>query len=95
MLRALIRKEEDGLYEENSAPEIPLRIVARVSEENSWHVCQTELATIFCRGQASASCRLVAVGMGERSAAYDLTPHLRSHEHVHYRPRGTSFAPQR
>jgi hypothetical protein len=48
ILRALIRKEEDGLYyEENSAPEIPLRIVARISEEDSWHVCQTELTTVF------------------------------------------------
>jgi hypothetical protein len=49
-LRALIRKEEDGLYyEENSAPEIPLRIVARISEENSRQVCQTELTTVFAQ----------------------------------------------
>jgi hypothetical protein len=50
MLRALIRKEEDGLYyEEDSAPEIPLRIVARISEEDSRHVCQTELTTVFAQ----------------------------------------------
>jgi hypothetical protein len=48
VLRGLIRKEGAGLYyEENSAPEIPLRIVARISEEDSWHVCQTELTTVF------------------------------------------------
>ena len=34
-LRALIREERDGLYyEENKAPEIPLRIVSRVSEDD-------------------------------------------------------------
>ena len=49
-LRALIRKQEDGLYyEENSAPEIPLRIVARISEEDSRQVCQTELTTVFAQ----------------------------------------------
>lgn len=48
VLRALIRKEEDGLYcEENNAPEIPLRIVSRVSKEDSWQECQTELTTVF------------------------------------------------
>jgi hypothetical protein len=48
VLRALIRKEEDGLYyEEDCAPEIPLRIASRVSEEDSWQVCQTELTTVF------------------------------------------------
>ncbi len=48
VLRALIRQEQDGLYSEgNCAPEIPLRIVARISEEDSRRVCRTELATIF------------------------------------------------
>jgi hypothetical protein len=48
VLRALIRKEEHGLYyEQNSAPEIPLRIVARYSEEHSSQVCQTELTTVL------------------------------------------------
>jgi hypothetical protein len=48
ILRALIRKEEDGLYfEENSAPEIPLRIVPRISDEDSRRACQTELTTVF------------------------------------------------
>ena len=48
VLRALIRKEAGDLYyEENCAPEIPLRIVARVSEEHSWQVCQTELTTVL------------------------------------------------
>lgn len=51
-LRALIRKEEDGLYyEENSAPEIPLRIAPRISEEDSRDVCQTELTTVFAEDE--------------------------------------------
>jgi hypothetical protein len=48
VLRALIREERDGLYyEADSAPEIPLRIVARVSGQDYWRECQTELATSF------------------------------------------------
>jgi hypothetical protein len=48
VLRALIRKEKHELfYEQNSAPEIPLQIVARYSEEHSRQVCQTELTTVL------------------------------------------------
>jgi hypothetical protein len=51
-LRALIREERDGLYyEENKAPEIPIRIVSRVSEDDYRHECQTELHTIFAYDQ--------------------------------------------
>src|SRR5437870_9235126 len=47
-LRALIREEPDGLYyEAESAPEIPLRIVPRVTEGDYRHECQTELTTDF------------------------------------------------
>jgi hypothetical protein len=45
-LRALIRKEPDGLYyEADTAPEIPLRIVPRVNEDDYRRECQTELTT--------------------------------------------------
>jgi hypothetical protein len=51
-LRSLIREEKDGLYfEEDSAPEIPLRIVPRVSENDYRRECQTELANDFVFGQ--------------------------------------------
>jgi hypothetical protein len=47
-LRALIRQEPDGLYyEADSAPEIPLRIVPRVTEEDYRRERQTELTTEF------------------------------------------------
>src|SRR5712671_8236917 len=47
-LRALIREESDGLYyEADSAPEIPLRIVPRMSEDDYQRECQTELTTGF------------------------------------------------
>src|SRR6195256_5286356 len=47
-LRALIREEPDGLYyEANSAPEIPLRIVPRVTEDDYRRECQTELTFDF------------------------------------------------
>ncbi|WP_213806673.1 hypothetical protein [Granulicella sp. dw_53] len=47
-LRSLLRKERNRLYyEADSAPEIPLRIVARVSEDGYRHECQTELTTVF------------------------------------------------
>ena len=47
-LRALIREESDGLYyEADSAPEIPLRIVPRVAEDDYQRECQTELTTNF------------------------------------------------
>jgi hypothetical protein len=47
-LRALIREEADGLYyEANSAPEIPLRIVPRMTEDDYRRECGTELATVF------------------------------------------------
>lgn len=51
-LRALIREERDGLYyEENRAPEIPVRVVSRVSEEDYRRECQTELNTVFAYDQ--------------------------------------------
>jgi hypothetical protein len=47
-LRALIREETDCLhYEADSAPEIPLRIVPRVTEDDYQRECQTELTTEF------------------------------------------------
>jgi NRPS condensation-like uncharacterized protein len=47
-LRALIREEPDGLYyEADSAPEIPVRIVPRVTEVDYQRECQTELTTEF------------------------------------------------
>jgi hypothetical protein len=47
-LRALIREEPDGLYyEADSAPEIPLRIVPRLNEDDYRRECQTELTTDF------------------------------------------------
>jgi hypothetical protein len=51
-LRALIREERDGLYyEENKAPEIPLRVVSRVSEDDYQRECQNELHTVFAYDQ--------------------------------------------
>jgi hypothetical protein len=45
-LRALIREEADGLcYEADCAPEIPLRIVPRVTEDDYRRECQIELNT--------------------------------------------------
>jgi hypothetical protein len=47
-LRDLIREEPDGLYyQADSAPEIPLRIVPRVTEDDYRRECQTELTTDF------------------------------------------------
>jgi hypothetical protein len=47
-LRALIREEPDGLYYETDiAPEVPLRIVPRLSEHDSQRECRTELTTAF------------------------------------------------
>src|SRR6202035_1068140 len=51
-LRALIREEPDGLYyEADSAPEIPLRIVPRVTEEDYRRECQIEQTTGFVYDQ--------------------------------------------
>ena len=51
-LRALIREEPDGLYyEADSAPEIPLRIVPRVTEDDYQRERQTELTTDFVYDQ--------------------------------------------
>lgn len=51
-LRALIREERDGLYyEDDKAPEIPLRIITRVSEDDYRRECQTELNTVFAYDQ--------------------------------------------
>jgi hypothetical protein len=47
-LRTLIREEPDGLYyEADSAPEVPVRIVSRVTEDDYQRECQTELTTEF------------------------------------------------
>jgi len=47
-LRALIRKERDGLYyEEDCAPEVPLRVLRRVEEDNFRRESQLELTTVF------------------------------------------------
>jgi hypothetical protein len=51
-LRALIREKPDGLYYEGDcAPEIPLRIVPRVAEDDCRRECQTELTTYFAYDQ--------------------------------------------
>ena len=51
-LRALIREEPDGMYyEADTAPEIPLRIVRRVSEDDYRRECRTELTTGFAYDQ--------------------------------------------
>src|SRR5712671_6350449 len=51
-LRTLIREEPDGLYyEADSAPEIPLRILPRVSEDDYRRECQAELTTDFVYDQ--------------------------------------------
>ncbi len=47
-LRALISKERDGLYyEEDCAPEVPLRILRRVEEDDFRRESQFELTTVF------------------------------------------------
>ena len=47
-LRALLREESDGLYcEADCAPEIPLRVIPRVAEDDYRRECQTELTTVF------------------------------------------------
>jgi hypothetical protein len=47
-LRALIRDRKDGLYyEADAAPEIPLRLVRRMAEDDYRRECQTELTTDF------------------------------------------------
>ncbi len=51
-LRALIHKELDGLYyEEDCAPEIPLRIVPRTAEDTYQGECKTELTTVLAYNQ--------------------------------------------
>jgi GT2 family glycosyltransferase len=51
-LRALLRAEPDGLYyEAEGAPEIPLRIVPRVTEDDYRRECQIELHTAFSSEQ--------------------------------------------
>jgi hypothetical protein len=52
-LRALIRREPDGLYyEADSAPEVPLRIVPRLREDDYRRECQRELTTGFADDQS-------------------------------------------
>jgi hypothetical protein len=51
-LRALLRQGPDGLYyEEDSAPEIPLRIAPRATEEDYRRECHAELNTDFAADQ--------------------------------------------
>ena len=51
-LRALIRQEPDGLYyEPDSAPEIPLRILSRVTKDDYQNECELELTTAFAHNQ--------------------------------------------
>lgn len=52
VLRALVRDAPNGpYYEANCAPEIPLRILARLSEDDYRTECQSELTTPFAPGQ--------------------------------------------
>ena len=47
-LRTLIREQRDGLYyEEDCAPEIPLRIHQRVEDDDFRRESQLELTTVF------------------------------------------------
>jgi hypothetical protein len=47
-LRTLIREERDGLYyEEDCAPEVPLRVLRRVEEDDFRRESQIELTTVF------------------------------------------------
>ncbi|MBB5062856.1 condensation domain-containing protein [Granulicella mallensis] len=47
-LRMVLRKQKDGLYyEENCAPEVPLRIVPRIAEDDYKRESLTELETAF------------------------------------------------
>jgi hypothetical protein len=47
-LRALIREGRDGLYyEEDCAPEVPLRVLRRMEEEDFRRESQLELTTVF------------------------------------------------
>ncbi|WP_254063785.1 hypothetical protein [Granulicella sp. S190] len=47
-LRTLIREERDGLYyEEDCAPEVPLRILPRIEEDDFRRESQFELTTVF------------------------------------------------
>jgi hypothetical protein len=51
-LRMLIRKERDGLYyEEDCAPEVPLRIVPRMAEDDYQRESYVELRKVFAEGQ--------------------------------------------
>ncbi|AEU38339.1 condensation domain-containing protein [Granulicella mallensis] len=47
-LRMVLRKQKDGLYyEENCAPDVPLRIVPRIAEDDYKRESLTELGTAF------------------------------------------------
>jgi len=51
-LRLLMVEEPDGLYyEAEGAPEVPLRVVPRVTEDDYRRECQTELTTVFAYDQ--------------------------------------------
>src|SRR5260370_38871093 len=51
-LRTLIREQPDGLYyEADSAPEIPLRIVPRVTQDDYQRAPQTDLRAVFAYDQ--------------------------------------------
>jgi hypothetical protein len=52
VLRALVREEKSGLYyEADTAPEIPLRIVSRITEQDYRRECRAELTTRFAFNQ--------------------------------------------
>lgn len=52
VLRALVRDGPDGpYYEADCAPEIPLRILARVTEDDYRQECESERTTAFVPGQ--------------------------------------------
>ncbi|GEM_PF-782833 len=51
-LRAVLRQEQDGLYyEEDCAPEVPLRFVPRTKADDLQRECHAELTTPFAFGQ--------------------------------------------
>lgn len=74
VLRALIREERDGLYyEENTAPEIPLRIARRAGGDDSWRERQAEMSTAFTPKQPQL--RAVWLEAGQESELLLTTTH--------------------
>jgi len=94
-LRALIREAPDGLYyEEDSAPEIPLRIVPRIAEDDYRREYQTELTTDL--PMTSPSCARSGCRQNWKAICC-LRPRIESgrHEHAHNRQRSIAVAPPR